>query len=394
MLNLTRLLIVAVIVALAVAGLAPRGAAAQASPDLRKQAVQTYADIVYANYQDSVELARALDKAIVAFIAQPSEATMDAARAAWLAAREPYGQTEAFRFYGGPIDGEDGPEGQINAWPLDEAYIDYVEGDPIAGVINNPEKYPVINPELLAALNEQGGEKNISAGFHAIEFLLWGQDMSADSAGKRPHTDFVKDSAPNAERRATYLRAASELLVDDLTRIANAWKPDQRGNYRQTFLALPPDDALQKILTGIGVLSRSELAGERIFTPYDNQDQEDEHSCFSDNTHRDIYKNALGIANVYLGRYKRLDDTTISGTGIHALLKATDAALADKTLALVEKMMANAEKITQMAPFDQAIINPETRPHILQTVDDLQTLGDTIAESARALGIKISTDLP
>lgn len=391
MFKFARLLIAAMILT---ALTPPHGAAAQPDPAPRKQAAQTYAEIVYASYQDSLEMARALNGAIIAFIAQPNESTMDAARAAWLAAREPYGQTEAYRFYGGPIDGQDGPEGQINAWPLDEAYIDYVEGDPITGIINNPEKYPTINKEVLAALNEQGGEKNISAGFHAIEFLLWGQDMSPDSAGKRPPTDFVKDAAPNAERRAAYLRAASELLVDSLTRIANAWKPDQRGNYRQTFLALPPDDALQKVLTGIGVLSRSELAGERIFTPYDNQDQEDEHSCFSDNTHRDIYNNALGIANVYLGRYKRLDGTVVSGTAIHDLLKAADPALADKTLALIEKMLANAEKINGMAPFDQAIINPETRPHILQTVDDLQTLGDTFAEAARALGIKINTDLP
>ena len=80
----------------------------------------------------------------------------------------------------------DGPEGLINAWPLDEAYIDYVEGDPAAGVVNDPDTYPTIDAELLTSLNEQGGEANISTGWHAIEFLLWGQDLSTDGPGDAP----------------------------------------------------------------------------------------------------------------------------------------------------------------------------------------------------------------
>ena len=95
--------------------------------------------------------------------------------------------------------------------------------------------------------------------------------------------------------------------------LTNEWSADVEDNYRAAFLALDTDEALTMMLTGIGVLSKAELGGERIFTAYDNQDQEDEHSCFADNTHRDIITNWIGITNVYFGRYQRIDGMLIDG---------------------------------------------------------------------------------
>ncbi|HMT21153.1 MAG TPA: imelysin family protein, partial [Promineifilum sp.] len=158
---------------------------------LKTEVVANYADIVHAGYQDSYETALALQAALQAFVANPTAETQQAAKDAWLAAREPYGQTEVFRFYGGPIDDEDGPEGLINAWPLDESYVDYVEGAPESGIINNVAEYPEITPELLLSLNQTGAEENVSIGYHAIEFLLWGQDLSADGSGDRAFTDYT-----------------------------------------------------------------------------------------------------------------------------------------------------------------------------------------------------------
>lgn len=360
---------------------------------LKTDAMHTYADIVYASYADAYNLTVALQAALEAFVAEPSEETLQAAKDAWLAAREPYGQTEAYRFYGGPIDDADGPEGLINAWPLDEAYIDYVEGDESAGIINDPETYPTIDTELLASLNEMGAEENISTGFHAIEFLLWGQDLSAESAGQRPYTDYVADgTAPNPERRGQYLLAAADLLLANLDEMVTAWEPDVADNYRAEFLALNPDRALENILTGIGVLSKSELAGERIFTAYDNQDQEDEHSCFSDNTHRDIITNAQGIQNVYLGEYTRVDGTEISGTGLTDVVAAVDPELNEQILALLDTSM---EQVNAMhVPFDQAIVLADHRPQVLETVYALQDQGDLFAQAAGELGLTIDTALP
>ena len=252
--------------------------------------------------------AEALQAALEAFVADPTEATLAAAKQAWLDARVLYGPTEAFRFYDGPIDNpDDGPEGQINAWPLDEAYIDYVEGDAAAGIINDAAGVPEITTEVLVAANEEGGESNISTGWHAIEFLLWGQDLTADGAGARPLTDYT--TSPTAERRATYLTLLAQLLVDDLSGVRDQWDPED-GAYRETFLA-DPGQAVANIFRSMGALSQGELAGERIAVAYDTKDQEDEHSCFSDNTTTDIAGNAIGVRMIYTADYPGIDGTSL-----------------------------------------------------------------------------------
>ena len=357
---------------------------------LKAEVVANYADMVYANYVDAYETAVTLQSALQTFVANPSEETHQAAKDAWLAAREPYGQTEVYRFYGGPIDDADGPEGLINAWPLDEAYVDYVEGAPEAGIINNVADYPEINAELLASLNEVGAEENISTGYHAIEFLLWGQDLSADGNGDRSYTDYT--DAANAERRGQYLLAAADLLVGHLGDLVAAWDPNVSDNYRAEFLAQPADEAIQKMLTGMGVLSKSELAGERIFVAYDNQDQEDEHSCFSDNTHRDIITNAQGILNVYSGSYTRVDGTVVSGASLADLVAELDADLAVEMASLAETAVGSTQTIH--VPFDQAIVVAEHRPIVLESVNALQDQGDKLAEVASLLGVAINTSLP
>jgi putative iron-regulated protein len=357
---------------------------------LKTAVVANYADIVFASYEDALTAAETLQTALETFVANPHEATHQAAKEAWLAAREPYGQTEVYRFYGGPIDDEDGPEGLINAWPLDESYVDYVEGAPEAGIINNTAEYPEITADLLESLNEVGAEENISVGYHAIEFLLWGQDLRADGSGERPFTDYT--TAENADRRGQYLLATSELLVGHLQGLVNEWDANASGNFRESFLAQPPDTALQQMLTGMGVLSKSELAGERVFVAYDNQDQEDEHSCFSDNTHRDIILNAQGIFNVYNGRYTRIDGSEISGPSLADQLGEIDPDLAAEMTELADTALASAMDIH--VPFDQAIVEADFRPTVLDSVNALQDQGDKLAEAARALGLSVNTDLP
>ena len=292
------------------------------SDDLREQVVLNYADGVHELYSRSLTSARAMHQAIDRFLDDPTVPRLEAAKRAWLVARDDYGPTEAFRFYDGPIDNpDDGPEGLINAWPLDEAYIDYVEGNPAAGIVGMASEYPVIDAALLESLNEQGGEENVSTGWHAIEFLLWGQDLSDDGPGDRPVEDYTTN--PNADRRATYLRVASDLLLTHLEGLVDAWAPGRAGNFRADFVAKDVDAALRDIITGIGELSRGELAGERMTVAYEERSQEDEHSCFSDNTVADIVGNARGIQMVYTGEY-----VAVSGPGIGDLIESEDSDLA------------------------------------------------------------------
>ena len=355
--------------------------AAAAAVDHKAVALH-YAALVHAGYSDTLAAARDLQAAIAEFTKAPSADGLNKARKAWLDAREFYGQTEAFRFYGGPIDDDKGPEGQINAWPLDEAYVDYVTGKPKAGMVNNP-KFKITKAALVKA-NERGGEENISAGWHAIEFLLWGQDQSETGPGNRSFEDYVAGKGQNAERRAQYLTTATELLVDDLSDMVAAWAPGKK-NYRAKF-EQGGKESVRKIIVGLGSLSRGELSGERMEVALNSQDQEDEHSCFSDNTHRDVVNNAKGIQNVWTGEFKRRDGSVLKGPALRDLVAAKNPALADKVTAQIGTSVQSAEAIP--APFDRAIVKGSAgRPVIEKTVASLVSQSKLLVESASAVGI-------
>lgn len=336
-----------------------------------------YADGVYASYQASIASATELQSTLVAFTEDPTDATLQAAKDQWLAARDDYGPTEAFRFYDGPIDDpDDGPEGQINAWPMDEAYVDYVEGDETAGLINDTEGTPEITTEVLVSANEDGGETNISTGWHAIEFLLWGQDLDPAGPGARPVTDYT--TSPVAERRATYLNLLADLLVADLTSVAEQWAPE--GEYRSEFLA-DPVQAVSHMFRGIGALTVGELSGERIAVALETADQEDEHSCFSDNTNADVHNNALGVQWVYLGTYPGAED----GPGLDTLVEAVDA---DLNTELTEQISTTVELTGSYTETFDTMLAGDASP-LEETVAALEAQGQLIAEAADALGITV-----
>ena len=355
--------------------------------ELKGSVISHYADGVHALYSKSLASAAAMDAAIDTFLADPTASSLEGAKRAWLIARDDYGPTEAFRFYGGPIDNEeDSPEGLLNAWPMDEAYIDYVDGAPGAGIINDPGAYPVIDAALIKSLNEEGGEENVSTGWHAIEFLLWGQDLNENGPGSRPLEDYTTED--NADRRATYLATASDLLLVHLQGLVDAWAPGVPGNYRAEFLAMDVDGALNNIITGIGELSRGELAGERMTVAYEERSQEDEHSCFSDNTVSDIVGNARGIQMVYTGDYG-----LIVGPGVMDLVAAVNEDLAASLSREIGRSVALAAEIP--SPFDRhlrgSIPNSDPgRESVLRTIESLEGQTDSIVSAAEQVGITIS----
>jgi putative iron-regulated protein len=327
-----------------------------------------------------------MQEAIDAFLADPTDATLTAAKGAWLTARDDYGPTEAFRFYDGPIDNaEDGPEGQINAWPMDEAYVDYVEGDAAAGLINDTAGVPEITADAIVAANEEGGETNISTGWHAVEFLLWGQDLSDDGAGARPVTDYT--TATNADRRATYLKLVTQQLVDDLTGVRDQWT-DGAVNYRAEFVA-DPEQAITNIVRGIGALNTGELAGERMTVAYETKDREDEHSCFSDNTNADVVNNIKGIRMVYLGELPG-----VSGPSLSSLVEAVDPALDAKLRDELDATLADAEAFP--VPFEEMIAGDDSSPGrtaMLGVITALEDQGVTLADVAKALGVQVNFEV-
>lgn len=308
--------------------------------------LSTYANIAAAKYEDSLITAKRLQSAVNTLISAPSAENLTAARQAWLAARVPYQQTEVYRFGNAIVDDW---EGKVNAWPLDEGLIDYVDasyGGPsdenefaALNVVASPSfslsgtaiDAASITPALLSdTLHEADGvEANVATGYHAIEFMLWGQDLNGheNGAGNRSWTDYgqVEDCTnDNCDRRGEYLAAATDLLVSDLEWMAAQWVD---GGEARTELTADENVGLAAILTGMGSLSYGEQAGERMRLGLMLNDPEEEHDCFSDNTHNSHYYDGLGVQNVYLGEYVRVDGTLVSGPSLSDMVAEADSGL-------------------------------------------------------------------
>ena len=382
-------------------------AAAETDP---KAVIATYADIALAGYEDALTTAKALDQAAAALIAKPSAETLAAAREAWKASRIPYQQTEVYRFGNAIVDDW---EGRVNAWPLDEGLIDYVdpaygtESDEntlyTANVIANPsieingEKVDAsaITPEFLSGTLQEAGdiEANVATGYHAVEFLLWGQDLNGTDAGagNRPHTDFDKANCTggNCERRGQYLAAATDLLVADLEEMVANWGAD--GEARKGLVEGDPKLGVSTILTGMGSLSYGELAGERMKLGLLLHDPEEEHDCFSDNTHISHLYDAVGIRNVYQGSYTRVDGSKVEGPSVSDLVKEADASidteLSGKLDVTVKAMEAIQARAVGGEVYDQQIGegNAEGNATVQAAIDELVDQTKSIERAAATL---------
>ncbi|GGH50012.1 peptidase [Frigidibacter albus] len=374
--------------------------------------LETYADIAAAGYEDSLITAKALQEAVAALIAAPSEDTLANARTAWLAARVPYQQTEVFRFGNAIVDDW---EGKVNAWPLDEGLIDYVDtsygeaseeneyrilnviANPVFDLSGTPVDATEITPQLIAETLHEADENeaNVASGYHAIEFLLWGQDLNGTGpgAGNRPHTDYLTGegcTGGNCDRRAAYLSAATELLVSDLDYMAAQWA--QGGEGRTTVLA-DADAGISAMLTGMGSLSYGEQAGERMKLGLMLNDPEEEHDCFSDNTHNSHYYDGLGIRNVYLGSYTRVDGSTVTGPSLSSLVAAADPAVDAELKADLDATVARLDELVKAAEggmaYDMMLApgNAEGEALITAAVDGLVKQTQAIERAVTVLGV-------
>lgn len=399
--------------------------------------LESYSNIALDNYTDALKDAKNLKISIDKFVSNPTQENLDSAKKAWLQARESYGSTEIFRLANGPIDAEDGwiaetygaLEGQINAWPLDENMIDYTidaDGKRTSGnIIDTIGKFnpggeeskevdvTKITVEALTELNENGGEANVSTGYHAIEFLLWGQDQDYNNfledkitngamvAGLRPLSDFTIDK--DAKRRLEYLSVVTQKLVEDLSVVTSAWEKDIKGNtglYRAALLGklkgkekdknLDKKETMKQIIAGMGVFIKSELANERVAVAVLTPSEEDEHSCFSDNTHRDLVKNYEGFKNILTSTYngKKYGESLLDS------LNKDDKNRVLKLMSDIEEKIDSVDKIAKtQAHFDYQIKPEHPQAKVLVKLkNELRKLGDEMITVAKANNIKLSTD--
>jgi len=419
---------------------------AYAAPS-QKAVLEHYADMAHAMYEDALISAKGLQQSVHMLIAEPTEANLTKAREAWVEARHPYQQTEVYRFGNAIVDDW---EGKVNAWPLDEGLIDYVDSSYGSESDENPyyaaniianEQLVIsgrkidasrISKEFLAeTLHELDEiESNVATGYHAIEFLLWGQDLNGTGpgAGARKASDFdighcgssqalseaytqgspqrkkimgdqvqSKKTAKemkikNCDRRADYLKAVTDLLVDELTWMTAQWK--KNGAARLALTENGEKAGIATILTGMGSLSYGELAGERMKLGVMLHDPEEEHDCFSDNTHWSHYNDALGIRNVYTGTYTRIDGSTMTGPSVSNLVQAKDPQLDSKLRYTIDYTLSKMQVLVDSAvqdgvAYDQLLAagNPEGNDKILDAVFALVAQTRQIEKAVGVLGL-------
>ena len=416
--------------------------------DMAPAVAANYVAGALAVYQDSLTEARELRTAVQALTAQngATEQNLNNAKAAWLDARVPYQQSEVYRFGNAEVDDW---EGQLNAWPLDEGLIDYVDagyqgadgnGLASANVIGNADfvielgaeddvadelDEPFIRnlQELTTGRAQQNGaelsaagdsnEANVATGYHAIEFLLWGQDLNGTGAGAGART--AADYAPaNAEsaRRAQYLNSAADVLVEDLEDMVEMW---EEGGSLQNAITLQaenaPFDFYQRFFLSLAKLSAGELAGERMNTALENHSVEDEHDCFSDNTHNSHFYNAKGLDNLLNGAYARFEDgVVVKGTSIYDVIALYNQELATEARADMGTALDEVDDIREMGEadkkFDQLIaeVNPAGTAEeqaavradnaiVQEAIDALTAAGDAFVRAAAAMGIDVDTEV-
>lgn len=351
--------------------------------------IVSYTDLVHRSYDEAYKSVVAMQTAINALLANPGEKTLAAARKTWLAAHVSYSHTEAFRFYEGPIDfaktrdGDEGPEGRLNAWPLNEAFIDYVKGDAKSGIVNDTSIK--ISQKSIRDRDQVSDEADVTTGFHAVEFLLWGQDLSATGPGDRPSSDYKKGDPVN-DRRRLYLSTVTEGIVDDLLWLSAQWDMRNGKVYVKDFVALDQRDALGRILTGMTTLSGFEMASERMSVALDSGDQEDETSCFSDNTHNVYKADQQGISNIYFGE---LGDW--KGTGLQSLVQRVDPELDKEVAAQIRKTTASIAAIP--APIDRLLATPKGSPErarLEAAIAELQAESKLLVAVGKKLGVNVT----
>jgi putative iron-regulated protein len=339
--------------------------------------VATYAAVVHDRYAAAHAAVVEMQDAIARLLANPSPETLAGARAAWTAARVAYAETEPFLFYAGPIDGENGPIARINAWPVNESFLDYVASNPTSGIVNDPST--PMNRATIVRLDQAADPENVTTGWHAIEFLLWGEDRNAAGPGARPHTDYIAGQGNN-DRRREYLRIVTQLLVLDLSTVVAAWAPDM-NNYRATILAMDQRNAIGRAFNGMAVLAGYEMGLRRIGASLRRAGEEHEPSRFSDTTTADHIGNIRGIRNVYFGRAG-----SVSGRGFDALVASIDPALNTRVVAALDR--AEEAVAALDVPYDRILASPPGSPARAEAEAAVVVLKD-LAEALRAAGNRL-----
>lgn len=304
--------------------------------------------VVLATYTDLDTAAGELLRAVQALEADTTSAHLESAQQAWIAARVPWEQSEAFLF--GPVDTQ-GLDPALDSWP-----VDYVN---LQAVLDSGD---ALTFEFVSQLEDT------QKGFHTIEFLLFRE------GDQRQASDIT-------DRELAYLVSTTESLKESTAQLRLAWAPEgedfssavSQAGVRSTIYP-SQSAAVQEIINGMIVIA-DEVANGKISDPYNESDTTLVESQFSFNSIADFQNNIRGIQNVYLGRYEN------DGAGINELVNAEDPDLDARFQLEVQAAIDAIGSIPR--PFRDAITT--NREAVQSAIDAVRTVQQTLEQDIAPL---------
>jgi putative iron-regulated protein len=295
----------------------------------------------------------------------PAIFALEDCRVTWKAFYNEFLLLSPYRYYSGGLDaGFEENQNYLDLSGINYSYIDYTVNQPNAGIIKDSINYPEINQVGMLAWNQEGGEKNIALGFHVLEFLLWGEDLSATGPGMRTNNDYSKINTEN-ERRMKYFLDASKYLNKMIGDISLDAK------YENNLLAMSEDEALNEILSGYMKFLKDDLIASTLLKPLESQDPKDELSDFSDNTLSNIKSKINGLLYALDGSELFLGSSE-SWYFMIDFISDVDDESAQEIMASLTKASGLISQIN--VDFDQAIQNAFSRERLYEVVSELKNV--------------------
>ena len=317
--------------------------------------INQYVDnVVMPTYSDLKEKNSDLYLSVVDFGNAPSDAKFQAICDAWLAAREPWEQSEAFLF--GPV-ADFGLDPNMDSWPLDQEAIVNTLKSQQWNDMKWEGDYDEDDEAIAAAQNVRG--------FHTLEFLAFRDGKArtlTDQAASDNAADYVYNET-NATAWAQYMRNTAQLLVDDVTLLCNEWE----DSYANEFKKHNGGDftsglsCIEQLIDGCIDIA-GEVGGAKIGEPYDlyMSGKKTEalyavESWYSWHSRDDYTNNIYSIRNAYYGSR----DGSIHNNSLSKLVAKYDQELDQKVKQAIDRAAKNIQAIPQ--PFRNNINSTEAQ---------------------------------